>query len=79
VIDPALGRCRAHPALDIDAVRCARCGRQLCSFHIQLMPRAKSNGTIGHTERCFPSCASTFGAPRAQFQFAVGVPMRPMR
>lgn len=60
-------RCRAHPTLDVDAVRCCRCGRHLCGFHITLQPLPKADGTMGQAERCFPSCASTFGAaPKAR-------------
>jgi hypothetical protein len=60
-IDAELGRCRAHPALDLDAVRCVRCGRHLCAFHMTVTPVSKAGGGIGLGEKCFPSCASTFG------------------
>lgn len=61
-IDPEINACRKHPALDIDAVRCAKCGLQLCAFHYSLMPMSKAGGGIGLVPICFPGCESTFGA-----------------
>jgi hypothetical protein len=69
--DASGDRCRAHPAANVDTVRCVLCSRALCFFHFVLQPTSELSTTstgkrvevVRLRTKCFPGCEHAFKTP----------------